>query len=276
VIREAVKGDEVALEGFLAQHSATTMFMRGNLRDFGLNNREAPYAMRYFLTETAGEVTGVGAIANIGTLMAQADESLGEIVAHMVGAAGPDFRPFGILAPPYIVAALRDAFEVGQQPTKMNDIEPHFQLNKAALKMPPMDGFSLRKPTMDDLPVLAAWNHAYSAEVLGGQDEERSRAEAEQTILSGQQRVLVKDGEIVSQTRFNAVLPDAVQVGGVYTPACWRGRGFSRRAVASHLAEAFAGGVENAILFSASESASSVYRAIGFEQIGEYQIILFE
>ncbi len=133
---------------------------------------------------------------------------------------------------------------------------------------------------MDDLPLLAEWNHAYYLEVLGGADtaetQEQTHAAAIRIIERGDQRLLIEDGKVLSQTNFNATLPDAVQVGGVYTPPKWRGRGFSRRAVASHLSEAFAEGVQNAILFSASESASNVYRAIGFEQIGEYQIVLFE
>lgn len=279
MIREAVAGDEAALEAFLAKHFATTMFMRGNLRDYGLSDREAPYAMRYFTKWRGNEIIGVGAIANIGTLMAQADECLDEMVAHLVSVA-PDLRPFGILGPPNVVEALAAEFKTKALPTEMNDREPLFLLKNGQLKVPEMGEFSLRPSNINDLPLLAEWNHAYNLEVLGGADttetREQTHAAAIRTIKRGDQRLLIKGGKVVAQTNFNAVLPDAVQVGGVYTPPCGRGHGFARRAVASHLAEAFAGGVQNAILFSASESASNVYRSIGFQQIGEYTVILFE
>jgi predicted GNAT family acetyltransferase len=98
---------------------------------------------------------------------------------------------------------------------------------------------------------------------------------AKRTITHGRQRLLLQNGAVVAQTNFNAALPDTVQVGGVYTPPALRGHGLARRAVAAHLGEAFAAGVENAILFSASENASKAYRAIGFREIGAYRIVLF-
>lgn len=279
MIREAVAGDEAALEVFLSKHLTTTMFMRGNLRQYGLGNRDTPYAMRYFAKWLGNEVIGVGAIANIGTLMAQADMCLDEIVAHMV-AELPDHQPFGILGPPHIVKVLTVAFKTEACPTAMNHTEPLFLMGKSELKIPGMAGMVLRPSRMEDLPLMAKWNHAYNIEVLGGEDTAASREEnckqAVSSIERGHQRLLVKEGEVIAQTNFNATLPDAVQIGGVYTPPCRRGNGFARRAVALHLAEAFAEGVEHAILFSASEAASNVYRSIGFRQVGEYKIVLFE
>lgn len=280
MIREAVIGDEAALEGFLVKHFATTMFMRGNLRDFGIGNTEAPYGMRYFIREEDGEVTGVGGVGNGGAVMLQALGDLVEMAAHMRGQMPAGFIPSVTTGAPEMVAAIIEGFGLVHVRTQMNETEPLFLLEKAALVMPDLAGFELRASTMDDLPLMAAWNQAYHIEVLGGEDSakvrEETHAQAVRTIERGQQRLLVRDGKVVSQTNFNATLPDAVQVGGVFTPACGRDRGFSRRAVASHLSEAFAEGVQNAILFSASESASNVYRAIGFEQIGAYQIVLFE
>jgi len=142
-----------------------------------------------------------------------------------------------------------------------------------------MTGFSLRPSTMEDLPLLATWNHAYNIEVLGERDDDENRSEtraaAKQTIQRGRQRLLIHDGEVVAQTNFNAAMPDTVQVGGVYTPLCGRGRGFARRAVAAHIDEAFAAGAQNAILFSASDTATKAYRAVGFKEIGAYRIVLF-
>lgn len=278
MIREAVMGDEALIEAYLAKHFATAMFMRGNLKDFGIGNTEAPYGMRFFIRETDG-VTGIGGVGNAGAVMLQASGNLAEMVAHMRAALPKGFRPTVTTGAPEMVAALMAGFGMAEAPTQMNETEPLFLLPKSALVPQDMAGFTLRPATMDDLPLLAAWNHAYGLEVLGLMDSAASREEtrkaAAQTLGHGRQRLLLHKGAVVAQTNFNAAMPDTVQIGGVYTPPALRGQGFARRAVAAHLAEAFAAGVENAILFSASDTASKAYRAIGFKEIGSYRIVLF-
>jgi RimJ/RimL family protein N-acetyltransferase len=234
--------------------------------------------MRFFIREN-GEISGIGGVGNGGAVMLQAEHGFAEIVAHMRTALPRGFQPSVTTGAPEMVAAIVAGFGMGETPTKINEVEPLFLLERGGLKRPDMQGFSLRPSTMDDLPLLAAWNQAYNLEVLGEVDSQESRSEtykaAKQTINHGRQRLLLKDGEVVAQTNFNAYMPDTVQIGGVYTPPCGRGNGFARRAVAAHLDEAFKAGVENAILFSASESASNAYRAVGFREIGAYQIVLF-
>ncbi len=278
MIREAVKGDEALIEAYLARHFTTAMFLRGNLRDFGIGNTEAPYGMRYFIREEGG-VTGIGGVGNGGAVMLQASGNLAEMVAHMRAAVPADFEPTVTTGAPEMVQAILAGFGMGDAPMQMNEVEPLFWLPKAALVPQDMAGFTLRPATKADLPLLASWNHAYNLEVLGLVDSAGSRAEtyaaAERTLAHGRQRLLLHKGAVVAQTNFNAALPDTVQVGGVYTPPALRGQGFARRVVAAHLAAAFATGVENAILFSASESASKAYRAIGFTQVGSYRIVLF-
>jgi len=278
MIREAVKGDEALIEAYLAKYFATAMFLRGNLRDFGIGNTEATYGMRYFIRE-AGEVTGIGGVGNGGAVMLQASGDLAEIVAHMRAALPTDFAMSVTTGAPETVTAILTGFGMDDAPMQMNDTAPLFLLPKAALIPQDMAGFTLRPATLDDLPLLAAWNHDYNIEVLGVVDRAESRAEthaaAERTIAHGRQRLLLKGSEVVAQTNINAAMPDAVQVGGVYTPPCGRRHGFARRAVAAHLSEAFAGGAKNAILFSASETASRTYRAIGFKHIGASRIVLF-
>jgi len=279
VIKEAALGDEGLVERYLAAHFATAMFMRGNLRDFGIGNTEAAYGMRYFIRQQAGKVTGIGGVGNGGAVMLQASSELAEMVAHMRAALPTGFRPGVTTGAPDMVSAIITGFAMAGVPTQMDETEPLFLLNKTGLIPQDMRGYHLRPATMDDLPLLAAWNLAYNLEVLGAKDSAATRIEtraaAAQTIGHGRQRLLVTAGKVVAQTNFNAALADAVQVGGVYTPPCWRGRGFARRAVAAHLGAAFATGVENAILFSASKTASKTYRAIGFDCIGEYRIVMF-
>jgi predicted GNAT family acetyltransferase len=69
--------------------------------------------------------------------------------------------------------------------------------------------------------------------------------------------------------------PDAVQVGGVFTPQALRGRGYARAVVAGSLLEARGAGAARAILFTPRPDAVAAYRAVGFEQIGRYAVVLF-
>jgi predicted GNAT family acetyltransferase len=75
-------------------------------------------------------------------------------------------------------------------------------------------------------------------------------------------------------TGFNATLPEIVQIGGVYTPADLRGRGYARRAVALHLAEARGKGTARAVLFAANDAAARAYRAIGFQPAVPFTLFL--
>lgn len=280
MIREAVKGDEAALEAFLARHFETTMFMRGNLRDFGLGNTDAPYAMRYFLNESAGKITGVGAVANIGSLMACAPDALSEMAAHMRSTLTVDHKCPAILGTPDQVAVLRRTFDLESAETEMEDTEPLFSLALKDLVIPPHEGLTLGKVDDADRQTVADWTHDYAVEVLGAAptDETRSNTNGEvaSQISTDRIRLLKKGDTVVAKTMFNAVTPDTVQIGGVYTPPALRGNGYARIVLALHLAQVRANGVKNAILFSASDSASNAYRAIGFCRVGTYSIVLFK
>jgi len=75
---------------------------------------------------------------------------------------------------------------------------------------------------------------------------------------------------------FNAMLPEMVQIGGVWTPAEFRGRGYARALVAGSLAAAREQGVRRAVLFAnpANAAARAAYLAIGFEIVGDYGLVL--
>jgi predicted GNAT family acetyltransferase len=105
---------------------------------------------------------------------------------------------------------------------------------------------------------------------------ERVRAGVEASLGRGSAWVLERDGELLAHTGFNAQLPDAVQIGGVWTPHPLRGRGYARCAVASHLLAARETGATLALLFTteANLPARRAYAALGFEASGSYRLLL--
>jgi predicted GNAT family acetyltransferase len=88
--------------------------------------------------------------------------------------------------------------------------------------------------------------------------------------------LLLSNGTPVSYSVFNAVLPDIVQIGGVWTPPELRGHGYARCVVAGSLLAARAQGVERAVLFAdpVNEAARRAYRSLGFRVVGDYGLVL--
>ena len=127
--------------------------------------------------------------------------------------------------------------------------------------------------------MLNEWGYDYLIETglrkAGEEARESVKGDVARRLDAGKLRLLVHNGRPVAQTGFNAVLPDSVQIGGVYTPPEFRRLGYGRLAVALHLEEVRKSGVKKAILFSANEYASRAYRGIGFEQIGHYTLTIF-
>ncbi len=278
-IREATNEDLTRLEEFLKLRMETSMFLRSNLRDFGIGNTEAPYAMRYFVREDGGNITGIGAIANSGSLMMQATDGLVEIANFMQRSLPGDTVYNFIMGASDQVEIMREAFGLTEKTTTMDDKEPLFSLSLQNLHKPTRDGAILRKPVAQDIELLNGWGYNYLVETglrkAGDETRKYAKDDVARRIDAGKLRLLIHDDKPVAQTGFNAMLPDSVQVGGVYTPLEHRCKGYGRLAVAMHLEEVRKTGVKKAILFSANEYASRAYRGIGFEQIGHYTLTIF-
>ena len=85
-----------------------------------------------------------------------------------------------------------------------------------------------------------------------------------------------REGRLLSFSSFNATLPDIVQLGGIYTPPAFRGRGYAKLSVAHSLLVARDRGATRAVLFTSNPSAERTYEALGFSRIGEYALVLFQ
>lgn len=277
MIRKASQGDLQAIEGFLAPRAATSMFLSGNLRDYGLNATGSPKATTVWLSERDDGISGVFGLTEAGYFMFEAPEFAAE--------DGPALRQ--ALAGRQISAltgeagkaeALLAALELDRSQIGFSDAEPHFRLKLRDLQMP-SGGSTLRPMHAEDVPLITEWRHAYDKEIFGSADlpeiRQRSTARAEALVDSGRGRILELGGLPVAMTAFNAVLPETVQIGGVYTPPGQRSRGFARRAVALHLAEAHEEGVQEAILFASGTAAIRAYQKLGFERIGDYRLVEF-
>lgn len=280
-MRRAREADLAAVQDFLAPRVATSMFLSGNLRDFGLGadqDSDPPKSMTLWLSEEDGAITGVIGYAAAGYVVFEAP-ALEPAQYPAIRKALFGRSLLGLNGAVDQVAHLVAALDLPCDSAVMDEVEPHYHLVLGDLRLPPGEG-QLRAAHTQDLPLLAQWRMASEVEILGARDSEGNRARAlaslQELLAADRLRVLERDGAVVAMTNFNAALPRIVQVGGVYTPPDLRGLGYARRAVALHLAEAQTAGVTEAILFAANPAAARAYEAIGFTQIGGYRIVNFD
>jgi predicted GNAT family acetyltransferase len=276
MLREARAGDEPAIEAFLARHAETSMFLRSNLAQFGLFDRESPHGTQFWRAGADG-ITAVFGLSNAGFAMVQApdapDALFADFAARVVGR-----RLAGLTGAVDQVARMRAALGVDGAAYALDAPEPLYRLTLDGLRIPPGEG-RIRAPGATDRALIFDWTRAYSAELHMSPPErldEEARGRTERALTSGDVRILENGGTPVGMTAINARLPDMVQIGGVYTPPALRGRGHARRAVALHMDEVRAEGIATAILFASGPAACRAYEAIGFERIGAYALAILK
>ncbi|MEM9787894.1 MAG: GNAT family N-acetyltransferase [Pseudomonadota bacterium] len=269
----ATEADRPAIEAFLQQHIATSMFPLSNLRRYGMAGGH-PRAVRFWCRWREGALTDVLTVSEEGMVFPQCPT--GPWGAARVVLAGVGVR--GILGDGAQVAALHAALGLPTDPP-MNEEEPHYELQLNDLCMPDVAGFSLVPLAEAPRDLVVNWRAAFREEVLTMRSEDylaSARRDIDGYLEADTHRVLYQAGQPVAMTGFNATLSDTVQIGGVYTPPDLRSRGLARRAVAMHLSEARERGVNRAVLSAASPQASRAYEAIGFRPIGTFTILVYD
>lgn len=282
-IRQLHPGDERILERFLLQHLDSSMFLLSNMRMAGLVHTGQRYSGTYAAAFEDDEIVGVVAHYWNGNLLCQAPTALERLWRHVVAISG---RPVaGIVGLAEQVNAISNALGITPDDCLINGDEILFTLDLAHLELPlPLQSGTVsgRRAIQRDLEQLATWRAAYQQETLGAPASPQTLAEAHQAIeRSIQERntwVLEIGGDPVAMTSFNAAIPEAVQVGGVYTPPALRGRGYARAVVAASLRDASADGVERAILFTGEENvaAQRAYQALGFQPVAGWGLVLLK
>lgn len=273
--RLAQEADVARIDRFLMQRIQTSMFPLANLRDHGLRGSD-PRAVNIWML--GDPLRAVFAITNEGMVLPQCPDCTDDELAAAIDLIRG--RPlFGLAAEATQARRIMQLAGWEGRPATLNSDEPGFSLNLSQLVMPDTTGAEL--VPLGDLgrEVTEGWRAEYLIEAMDF-DADRACIQAGKDWVTytarDSHRVLLVDGTPVAMTGFNARLPEAVQIGGVYTPPNLRGRGYARLAVALHLQEARNAGATRAGLFSASDSASRAYIAIGFQPAGQFSLILFK
>jgi RimJ/RimL family protein N-acetyltransferase len=281
-IRLLEEGDEKLLETFLRPRADSSMFLRANARKEGLVNKGARHQGEYLGAFEGKRLEGVISQFNNGNLIPQAPlPLLPKLVSATLDASHREVR--GMVGPADQVGKVIETLGAAKTPKRLDASEGLYTLDMRALRVPGMlkaQRMQARKIEPSDRDLLIDWFEAYEVETLGGEAGASTRREAterfEMTLREGRGYLLLRDGEPVAYSGFNAVLPDAVQIGGVFTPPAERGRGFARAIVAASLVDVAKDGVERAILFTGEDNVAAVtaYRALGFDRVGDFRLTL--
>jgi GNAT superfamily N-acetyltransferase len=274
-------GDEAPLEAFLVRHRDTSMFLRSNVRQAGLEYRGQWGGAEYCASFEGAAITGVAAHCWTGILLLQAPANADALAKSCVETSGRDVT--GLLGPPDQVESARAALGLAAVPATADKPEVLYAVDLSRVVVPHAlvaGEIACRTPRANERAALHAWGFAYDMETLGAADTPDARRRSSEfmdaRIDAGDAWVAVdRDGRLVSFSSFNAALPDIVQLGGIYTPPPLRGRGYAKAVVAHSLLVARERGTTRAVLFTPNPSAARAYEAVGFKPIGSYALVLF-
>lgn len=276
-------GHESKLELYLRPRLSSSMFLLNNLRRSGLVDTGKRFAGTYAALFAEGEIHGVVALYWNGMLVLQVEEDPGPLIAAIRKASD---RPLtGLVGPRHQVDAAISHLEIKPGRMRLDEVEGLYQLELDLLRVPSAladERWTGRRIRPEDVELMTAWRVDYNIEALNEQDShalrDRIRTYLEYAVDNRRFWVLEVDGQPVSSSGVNAVIDEAVQIGGVWTPPEFRRRGYARAAVAASLLDFRAQGVEKAILFTGDENLPAIkaYKALGFRRVGDFRLVLLQ
>jgi ribosomal protein S18 acetylase RimI-like enzyme len=281
-VRRLVPGDEAALDAFLRGHPDSSMYLRSNLRRAGLIDGSAPYQGIYVAAVEGKAIIGVAAHFWNGMIVVQAPDHVDALAPQLVALSGR--RVVGLLGPGQQVTRARFALGLAEGEASEDSTDDLFTLDLAALKVPASLAearLAVRHPLASEIALITEWSVSFNCEAVGFTETDELKRNCADHIGRLQEErahfVLVSAGVPVAYAAFNATVPNAVQLGGVWTPPCLRGRGYARNVVAGALLAARSAGVSRAVLFTenGNAAAQSAYRSLGFVKVGDFGVVIF-
>ncbi|MEP2978932.1 MAG: GNAT family N-acetyltransferase [Lentilitoribacter sp.] len=282
IIRRLDNRDVSETKLFLDCHIETSMFLRSNIEKAGLEFHGEPYQGDYFGAFIDSKLMGVIAHYWNGTMLMQSpnldvlSQLYNKIVSNMtrsVKAVVGDANQGG-----YILNRLA----ISENKFALNAIDNLMSLELSQLHIPHANNTSLTMVEITErhFDILKEWTRGYEIEALGTTDDDKLTAKsiqiAHDRIKDSNCWILEADGMPVTLSGFNAQLPEIVQIGPVWTPPEHRNNGYARHLVARTLERARTLSVQKSILFTDAPAAQKAYEAIGFKEIGKFQLALLK
>lgn len=135
----------------------------------------------------------------------------------------------------------------------------------------------LRLAAPEDVPLLAAWMHAFQRDLHMPVSETEARDAAEQRVMDGE-IYLWDDGVPVSMAAKARPTAHGITVNFVYTPPEHRRRGYATSCVARLSELLLRSGHEFCTLFTdlANPTSNDIYQRIGYTQVADFHQYEFQ
>ena len=282
-IRILKPGDQPVMEAFLLPRIQSSMFLIGNSRTAGLDDRGETYQGTYAGVYEGNEIVAVTAHYWNQILVLQAPVHMKNLVRAVLSASGRPLK--GLIGPSDQVGMARGFLGLKEPDIRFDDMQYLYSLELESLKVPDMLASGKvrgRRIEAGDIDLVTEWEVRYRLEALGEKESPQLRMECredmERSIQEKRAWILESNGRPVSRTAFNTLFTEAIQVGGVWTPPELRNRGYARAVVAHSLLDARRKGASTAILFTPEDNhpAQKAYEALGFMKIGNYHLLFLK
>lgn len=285
-IRKLTSDDFEILDRFLVPYIDTSMFMRSNARHYGfVMNPEKEFSADYYGYFVDGELNGVVALCWQGAILCQVpDLQYIPTLFKFIQQSTPGFTIRMILGPTdqvkTIFSCLENVHPVVRDHIAKNSLQKIYTLDLNQIVIPSLlsdNTLKCRLVQHNDIPTLVPWRMVYNEELSFLKEEESLIIDDLISFIEAKTAfVLESQGTLVARSDFNAILPDTVQIGGVWVPPDFRNRGFARAVVAGSLLEAKKRGITKAVLFTDNPAAMRCYESLGFKENGIYHIMIFD
>ena len=269
VIGSPALHDDIELDAFLATHFYTSMYLRAEM----LRSDDRSH---FAVGRVDGSIVAVAVQVSSGMVLLQAPVGAAAVARAVL--VNTKRRLAGFFGAIGQVSAARKGLGLDQIAFAKDTHEDLFTLPLNELLAPPRLATGLvkcRVAAQCDVDVLVAWRAEFRQAVMKDADDARLReaCRSDIEVLMGTQSLFILEtDEPLACCSFNARLPDAVNIGNVWTPQHLRGKGYARSVVAGALAIAATNGVRTAVLATGRHNlpAQAAYRSIGFKLVGDY------
>lgn len=263
---------------FLRDRRETSLFLLGNLAEFGPTLSDHLNSGNFKVVLEDGRVTAVFVLARRGNLIVQSDRPAEHAALILDACLEEPVALTGLIGAWDVIAPLHAALQARPAGFTTNFQSREILYRRAVDAAPPVAHPAVRPLSADDFDAWVALHTAFLADegipMQGTLAERRTAFEAH--TAKGLWWGYFADGRLASMVTLNACVEGVGQLGGVFTPPEHRRRGYSRAALERLFADA-AGplGLHTLVLFTGetNHAAQAMYEALGFERIGHYGLI---